>query len=194
MSRPDGRIEKGQRLKTAISARAWNRAQDAADIVLGATPGIAIGDSQAIEKASNVLLVRNDSNVAIPPHGVLGITSVTVINPAGGNVTGSQPADAQAREFARRPLVAGDAPFRAVHGEKVAIALEAIAPGAIGRAAIGGVFACRVRVYDLNHQFAIIEDGDVTRLATAPCGPVQLLWREFAAQADNQTRWALGAM
>lgn len=41
MSRPDGRIEKGQKLATAISARAWNRAQDAADRVLGATPGFA---------------------------------------------------------------------------------------------------------------------------------------------------------
>jgi hypothetical protein len=39
MGRPDGRIEKGQRLGSAISARAWNRAQDAADVVLGVTPG-----------------------------------------------------------------------------------------------------------------------------------------------------------
>jgi hypothetical protein len=35
MARADGRIEPGQSLKSAISARAWNRAQDAADIVLG---------------------------------------------------------------------------------------------------------------------------------------------------------------
>ena len=34
MAKPDGRIEKGQRIASAISARAWNRAQDAADIVL----------------------------------------------------------------------------------------------------------------------------------------------------------------
>jgi hypothetical protein len=34
-TRKDGRIEPGQKLGTAISARAWNRAQDAADIVLG---------------------------------------------------------------------------------------------------------------------------------------------------------------
>lgn len=35
MARSDGRIEPGQRLSRAISARAWNRAQEAADIVLG---------------------------------------------------------------------------------------------------------------------------------------------------------------
>jgi hypothetical protein len=36
MARNDGRIEPGQKLAGAISARAWNRAQDAADRVLGA--------------------------------------------------------------------------------------------------------------------------------------------------------------
>ena len=40
MSRPDGRIEPGQPLRSAISARAWNRAQDAADLVLGQQGGI----------------------------------------------------------------------------------------------------------------------------------------------------------
>jgi len=43
MARPDGRIEKGQRLSSAISARAWNRAQEAADRVLGVTPGVEAG-------------------------------------------------------------------------------------------------------------------------------------------------------
>lgn len=35
MAKPDGRIEKGQRLSTAISARRWNDLCDAADIVQG---------------------------------------------------------------------------------------------------------------------------------------------------------------
>ena len=43
MARPDGRIEKGQRIRSAISARAWNRAQDAADVVLGVRPGMTAG-------------------------------------------------------------------------------------------------------------------------------------------------------
>jgi hypothetical protein len=43
MARPDGRIEKGQRLGSAISARAWNRAQEAADRVLGAGTGVEAG-------------------------------------------------------------------------------------------------------------------------------------------------------
>lgn len=42
MPRADGRIEPGQKLTSAISARAWNRAQQAADIVLGVNPGYAV--------------------------------------------------------------------------------------------------------------------------------------------------------
>jgi hypothetical protein len=46
MARPDGRIEPGQPLRGAISAKAWNRAQDAADLVLGAGTGIEAGVGQ----------------------------------------------------------------------------------------------------------------------------------------------------
>lgn len=43
MARSDGRIESGQRLTSAISARAWNRAQEAADLVLGRQPAVQGG-------------------------------------------------------------------------------------------------------------------------------------------------------
>ena len=59
MARPDGRIEKGQRLSSAISARAWNRAQEAADRVLGAAPGVEAGaaasDSQVVTMTATIL-------------------------------------------------------------------------------------------------------------------------------------------
>jgi hypothetical protein len=42
MPRPDGRVRPGQKLDTAFSARAWNRAQDAADLVLGDRGGINV--------------------------------------------------------------------------------------------------------------------------------------------------------
>jgi len=54
MARPDGRIEKGQRLSSAISARAWNRAQEAADRVLGVTPGFEV--TQASPSSSVVTM------------------------------------------------------------------------------------------------------------------------------------------
>lgn len=42
----NGRIYPGQPLRSAISARAWNRAQDAADIVLGSAPQITTDNPQ----------------------------------------------------------------------------------------------------------------------------------------------------
>lgn len=55
MPRQDGRIEQGQSLKTAISARAWNRAQDAADIVLGQRYGLTEGNGVAASPAALVV-------------------------------------------------------------------------------------------------------------------------------------------
>jgi len=57
MPRQDGRIEAGQPLRGAISAKAWNRAQDAADLVLGAHPG-AVGDGQQYPVARNFVYVK----------------------------------------------------------------------------------------------------------------------------------------
>ena len=39
MARADGRVKPGQNISTAFSARAWNRAQDAADVVLSGRVG-----------------------------------------------------------------------------------------------------------------------------------------------------------
>jgi hypothetical protein len=60
MAKPDGRIEKGQRLGSAISARAWNRAQDAADIVLGVRPGVEAG--QQLAQSIDHVVVRISQN------------------------------------------------------------------------------------------------------------------------------------
>jgi hypothetical protein len=62
--RPDGRIEQGQRLSTAISARAWNRAQDAADIVLGERTGFG-AEGPTLQGLPQV-------RVALPSQGYFG--------------------------------------------------------------------------------------------------------------------------
>jgi hypothetical protein len=72
MARPDGRIEKGQRLGSAISARAWNRAQDAADVVLGVRPGFEAGSLSLLDYAIVVPVQLNSapginySHVGVP--------------------------------------------------------------------------------------------------------------------------------
>lgn len=74
MGRTDGRIEPGQPLAGAISARAWNRAQDAADIVLGATPGIAAGPPNPQDSAGRVIVTmrkRKQSEEIFPGNAVM---------------------------------------------------------------------------------------------------------------------------
>lgn len=71
MPRPDGRIEPGQPLRGAISARAWNRAQDAADLVLGAGTGITA--PQGIPHTSR-LVVPVRVYGACPPASAVFLT------------------------------------------------------------------------------------------------------------------------
>lgn len=74
MAKPDGRIEKGQRLSTAISARAWNRAQDAADIVLGVRPGISVPQTQQFGDHLILRVPKNELHANTDPlevgHGI----------------------------------------------------------------------------------------------------------------------------
>lgn len=46
-ARQDGKVEAGEPLRSAITARTWNRAKEAADLVLGSRIGFAVGGSAA---------------------------------------------------------------------------------------------------------------------------------------------------
>jgi hypothetical protein len=63
------RIEKGQKLSSAVSARAWNRAQDAADVVLGSVTSFDAVPGKA-GPASLVVpcLVTTTINKVLPGH------------------------------------------------------------------------------------------------------------------------------
>ena len=88
MARADGRIEPGQSLKSAISARAWNRAQDAADIVLDSRYGTrADAFNVATLPSVRVRLAEKGwfGQVRIParpyqPTGIMASPSVPVSN------------------------------------------------------------------------------------------------------------------
>jgi hypothetical protein len=82
--RPDGRIEPGQKLASAISARAWNRAQDAADIVLGERTGFGAEAGMGLPGALVVpCLVTTTIEGVKPGH-------VVKLNQAGAKVIPSQ--------------------------------------------------------------------------------------------------------
>jgi predicted RecA/RadA family phage recombinase len=128
MSRPDGRIEPGQPLRGAISARAWNRAQDAADLVLGAYAGTE-GGAPGSPVLKPYAWAYCQPSVTVARWGVLAITGVAITpTDSSGGATAS---------FEEMPVLTGGTPSATTTAWCVAV--EPIAAGQIGRVAVGGV-------------------------------------------------------
>jgi len=189
-TRRDGRIDPGQKLAKAISARAWNRAQDAADVVLGQAPGAEAADAGGFDRLPNFVMVKNTTGQVVPRLGVLGIDGVE-IDPSGGTLSGTDAASVRAREFARRPVLRGVTPASPAHLERFVVLLEPAGINQIVRGAVSGSFACLVNVTNTTHRFATIKAGDREQLQSTECGVLQLLWKE---SGTGQKQWAVGVM
>jgi len=127
MARPDGRLEPGQPLRGAISARAWNRAQDAADLVLGANPGTEGVPGSPVLKPYTWVYCK--PSVTVARWGVLAITGVAITpTSSSGGATAS---------FEEMPVLQGGTPSATTTAWCVAV--EPIESGKIGRVAVGGV-------------------------------------------------------
>ena len=131
MRRPDGRIEKGQPLRGAISARAWNRAQEAADLVLGAHTGTEASQGPMALKPYTWCYCQASATVA--RWGVLAITGVAITpTSSSGGATAS---------FEEMPVLTGGTPSASTTAWCVAV--EPIESGKVGRVAVGGVVQCK---------------------------------------------------
>lgn len=181
---PIKKVRPGERLQ--IPARAWNRVLD----TLGPNLGYAAGVDEPIEKAANIAMVRNSSGLPVPAGGVLALFGTIANNPSGGTLGGTAAADSRAREFLQRPVLVGTK-CTATDVVQVAIALEPVADGAIGRFAVGGMFPCKVKRINSAHRYARGRVDDVTQLITTGCGPVKLLWVE---STDGEDKWAVGCL
>lgn len=129
MPRQDGRIEPGQKLSSAISARAWNRAQQAADIVLGATAGTSAGPATYPSAPYTWVYAKNNTSSDIARWGVMGIGGV--------EVTPTTDATARpTRQFEEMPVLTGVAYNSLSTGHCVAV--EPIKKNSVGRVAVSG--------------------------------------------------------
>jgi hypothetical protein len=182
---PDPRqyVRPGQRLQ--IAASQINALND----MMRVKTGFRGGPQTAPEPAQNIVLIKNTSGQDVPMCGVLGISGVE-IDPSGGNLTGTADADKRAREFVSRPVLTGVTPTTA-HAESFVVTLEPIANNKIGRAAVGGAFACKVNVTNASHRFATAKNDDGSQLQSAACGVLQLVWKETGTGAN---KWAVGVM
>ena len=166
MARNDGRIEKGQRLSSAISAKAWNRAQQAADVVLGVQPG-ASADGQSYGSAPyQWVYAKNGTGADLARWGVMAITGVEV------TPTSDDTADATT-QFQQMPVLTGGTPSTSTTAWCVAV--EPIKSNSIGRVAVSGVVqvkasdlpkAARSAVLWENSDWALIIINPGTRLGT----------------------------
>lgn len=138
MARNDGRLEKGQRLSGAISARAWNRAQDAADRVLGTRPGFAADGPGGTSAPYTWVYAKNASGATVNRWGVLAITGVeiTPTNAAGGATA----------EFEAMPVLTAGA-ISGNETKERCVAIEPIESNKVGMVAIAG--AVQIKAADL---------------------------------------------
>jgi len=172
----EGRIQPGP-VRGQLSARAWNRAQDAADIVLGQrSDGTAAGPSDG-PKPYTPILARNSTTGTVNRWGVLSVAGV-VFTPSGatGNAT---------QQFQDQPVLSGGLP---TGGSSFVVAVEPIAAGKIGRVAVAGVVQAKINITDASHTFAAAKDGDLTQLASATNGEAQILWKE---SGTGTGKWAI---
>lgn len=170
-----GRIEPGP-LRGQISARAWNRAQDAADLVLGER-WTQVGDGPQGSSTYTPILVKNATTGPVSRWGVLSVAGV-VFAPSGTTGTATQ-------QFQDQPVLSGGLP---TGGSAFVVAVEPIAAGNVGRCAVAGVVQAKVNVTDAGHGFATAKDGDLTQLSSAASGEAQILWKESGTGAS---KWAI---
>jgi hypothetical protein len=170
------RIKPGP-LRGQISARAWNRAQDAADIVLGDRYSQAGGGPMAGPSSYTPILAKNGTTGTVNRWGVLSVAGV-VFTPSGatGNAT---------QQFQDQPVLSGGLP---TGGSAFVVAVEPIAAGKIGRVAVAGVVQAKVDIVSHSHTHVKAKNGDLTQLITAGNGDAEILWME---PGTGTGKWAV---
>ena len=164
-TRKDGRIESGQKLSTAISARAWNRAQDAADIVLGERSRFAADGGKS--HSAPYTWIYGSSAAAVSRWDAVAITGMSV------TPTDNDTDDATV-QFASMPVATIAAPTSTTTA--VAVAIEPIRAGGVGKIAVAGAVQVRradlaklanARVLWKNDNWAFVSlDSGVIRVGT----------------------------
>ena len=171
MPRSDGRLDAGDKIASAISARAWNSMMDARDLVVGGTLSTSAGASAAgAGGAFCQVMAKNTSGSTIPLWGGCRITGITPS--AGTAATGG--ANAQ---FARSPTITVAIPSSASTTDATAVALQPIKAGQLGMVAVAGVIQCLATITDTTHTRLSLAASSAN-FASGTSGQLELLWKE----------------
>jgi hypothetical protein len=150
-----------------IPAGAWNE-------LLDLLTGMENFQRGIILPSETIWRVRNATSTAIPRFGIVRLDSPII-----------EPAD-NLSAFQEQLTFEGQTPLP---GKPFAIAMEPIAPGAIGKVIASGITVTRVSVYDPDKEAVYAEPApnDVTALKTYRGGTLRILWRE---PGNTGTKWA----
>src|SRR5699024_2731099 len=171
-------VHPGQKLQ--LPAADWNGAMDVADAFAnGKLSNLA--NQQA---GGESVLIKNTTASDISIFEILGIDTSTV-----------DPGDNEP-EFRRGVALNGTEIDSTKHAGKFAIALEPIAAGAMGKAAVEGVCICKIDVQNTTDKFAEVPGDDggsgsggsgEVYLQSAAAGSAQILWK----QSGTGLKWAV---
>lgn len=175
-SRKDGRVEPGQPIKTAFSASAWNRAQDAADIVL--RQGVVTAADAVRGPSAPHTTCLSRPTLDVERWGIMEIGGLYAF-PTG--TTG--PATAQ---FQSMPVLISGVPQEST--QAICVAVEPIKNGSIGRVAVDGVVPVKIEVTNTGHRFARCKGGSSAEMVSDYGGPALILWKE---DGTGSNKWAL---
>ena len=132
MADPYRKVRPGERL--TISARAWNRAQDAADRVLGAVGGFGGAAAQSSSAPYTWVYAKNVGG-AVSRWGLMAITGFEIAPTGDGN-------EIATRQFQQMPVITGS--NASSTATSWCVAIEPIDTGQIGRVAVAGVVQLKV--------------------------------------------------
>lgn len=120
-----------------------------------------------------VALATNDTGADLAAYSPAGVSGVAVYD-----ISGDDAAEWQRDAGLTLKKPADDTAW-------VAVTLEPIPAGGIGRVAVAGVAVCNVEVTDVGHRYASPAAGDTTRLHSGATGSIRLL---YIAAGGGSTR------
>jgi len=162
------KVRPGQPLR--ITAKAWNRVLDSV-----ATQPEFAGTAGLYGRPCHIVQIKNTTGSTVPKWGVLAIAGIANDPTAGAS---------SLAQFQEVPILEGAAPSSTTAG-KFVVAVEPIAAGKFGRAAIDGVVQCKVEIVHADHRFVACGSGG---LKTAASGEGLVLWKD---SGTGTNKWAL---
>ncbi len=173
MADPLAKVRMGDPLR--IPAAAYNAFVDAAKSARGLRQDTARDATR--EQSAFLTPVKNDSGAVVPRFGILGVAAPLF-----------DPGDAP-EAFRRRAAVAGVTPTEQDHLGRFVVALEPIAPGAIGVACGAGLCAAQVDfpADGRERRCADVANGSSVKLRASDRGAATIIWKE----AGTGVKWAI---